>query len=169
MEDIIEITGWILLALMLGVFVGGLTRHVVVYYDNKDLNISFGVSFLMLVAILTFFSADMDGRAGTTEYYLYLMGAGVCAFASLILLIISFYNAVHYNRSILIGLVVGIFKIPFAWITIVFIFDSFCSIFLKGRKAGERLTSAFLAIFFAAILTALVNGPEVHEKKGWEQ
>ena len=160
---------WLLLASMVGVFIAGLNRSVVIYYDEDDLGISFGVTFMWVVAIGLFLAGNIESSYGETAYIICMVLSLISLVTALIFFYLNFRNAIRHNRSVGIGLLVGLFKIPFAWMGFVALLGFTTEVFSKDRDFRERIVAASCGLAMLWLLAALINGPEVHEEKGWDQ
>jgi len=84
----------------------------------------------------------------------------------LIGVILTLYNAVTYNRNILLGLLIGVCKLV---ISILLIVLSLGYLFnLNGKKMRSSNLLALVALGGIAWLwIKLANGERVYEKKDW--
>ncbi len=155
------------------VLIAGVTNNIVIWYDRRD----FYVSLLM---VLTGLIGPMIGyvffRSDTPILYTILIGSGLIVLA---LCVLTVWLSIHYNRGVVIGLIVGMFKVLIAIFTLLLIW------FMLGQKDGRRryddrgqviydpeqsrnaASTALQLGLFAGFLYLLINGERVYAKKGW--
>lgn len=160
---------WALAGAFLLLLALGLTNRVVIFYDGWDAFwavvpfISVVVSVIIAISV----SPDTHHAAHQTDGMLLpkiILAAG--GFGALTGGIVTLYNAVKYNRSAVLGLLIGVCKLIISVLLIVlslnYLFD------MNSKRVRGQNLFAFLALGGIAWLwIKLVNGKRVYEKKGW--
>lgn len=164
------------LAIALGaiaIFALSMKGKIVFYYDGRDFAWSLSPAIVAVVTGLVVWIFHEGGDAGQlTLVQICVIGLGSCVAAFGIW--VAVYNAIRYNRSLPIGLLIGVCK---TMISGLMVFSLFAN---AGRKNGrdyykntatgrrERAAAATSFAILGILWMALVNGERVYEKKGWE-
>ena len=155
--------GCILAAIGVGILVAGGSHKVVIFYDWKDMLNSFLAALFSYAAVLIFTSTPEKIPHGFNHWALTLLAA----FIGLMCLFENFKNAVHHNRSFILGLLIGAFKLVYLIFTLFFIMSQFTKLTAKNSSSQDRI-AAVIVIGISALLTkAMINGPDVYNSKGW--
>ena len=136
--------------------VAGVKNKIVIYFDVNDLLISFAPWVSLFFGV--FIANGYENK---------IIGEGIAIIgvvSALFFLVWSMKLSITYNKSIGLGLFVGIFKILSSLLAIIIFIGQLRKIF------GNR--SAFGAVvilgFFAWLGKKLINGEQVYINKGWE-
>lgn len=160
-------TGWLLLLLLSALFgflvALGVGRHVVVYYDTRDLAGSTASALLLCVGFFALKASFDETSARLTWLLVGMAAAGAGLWAG----IRSISACIVHNRSRPVGVVIGVFKIAFAGIAIAGAMASLSKATDPKEVAADRLSAALNLFLFALIAYALINGPDVYARRGW--
>lgn len=147
------------LVAFVGMLIAGATDKVVIYYDNQDFITSF-MSFGSLAIgflIAAFFEAEWIKNT-------------VIAFASLsaiYFLYNTFLLSIKYNKSLKIGVFVGIFKILASLFGTLVIASQISRIFDEKSTLKDQVIAVAIIGFLGWIGRLLINGERVYSAKGW--
>lgn len=164
------------LAIALGaiaIFALCIKGKIVFYYDGRDFAWSLSPAIVAVVTGLVVWVFHDGGDAGQlTLVQIFVIGLGSCVAAFGIWAAV--YNAIRYNRSLPVGLLIGACKIMISALMVLSLFSN------AGRKYGrdyykntatgrrERAVAAASFAILGILWMTLVNGERVYEKKGWE-
>jgi len=164
------------LAMALGaivIFALSMKGKIVFFYDGRDFAWSLSPAIVAVVTGLVVWIFHEGGDADQlTLVQICVIGLGSCVAAFGIF--VAVYNAIRYNRSFPIGLLIGTCK---TMISALMVFSLFAN---AGRKNGrdyykntatgrrERAAATTSFAILGILWMALVNGERVYEKKGWE-
>lgn len=137
------------------------SKKAVVYWDSSDLFLTTATWLVWPIVMLIGHILKINS---TLEIVL-----GVVL--SVIFLIRTFISCVTHNKSIVVGLLVGILKLFFALIG-VFLLIGFVASLKNDEQNGHFNLAGFIiwvVIFgvFRWLAHQLINGPEVYAVKGW--
>lgn len=164
------ITAAWMVAVLIGIalLIAGARKKVVIYYDAADL----GVSLLSIV--LLFSGCIVQGtQPFLSPIFSWIWEWGVSSLlyaAGSYCVFINFYNAIRYNRSVWLGLFVGVFKIAFLLLSALVVY------FMLGGKRDDEdqqpsieniLIKILIVMGLIALARAMINGPEVYKGKKW--
>lgn len=154
-----------MLVLGLGLLIAGAQNKVVIYYDWKEMLMSFLSPVLLGVALLLFksepFRTDLfNGLVYWIVSPAALLGGMGCA-------VLSFNSAIKHNRNFRLGLFVGLFKIGYAFLVVFLTMKHFGRILDHRAGLKETAPAALIVGLLVWISRAMINGPEVYERKGW--
>ena len=143
--------------------IAGMTNKVVIYFNFKDLFISFMVTGIWFVAafLVTIYSTEGQGEnLNTMQTNILYITAGI----SILCAIFTIKQSAQHNRNIPLGLLIGVFKIITG---LLFILIALGYLFGKSSSMGALIIILLLGIF-VWIAVKLINGEEVYRKKEWE-
>ena len=148
----------------------GIAGKVVFYYDTRDFVWSLCPAIILIAAFFAAFLQQGDKSAISVTQIMILVAGGVLA---LIGVVKSFRSAIHYNRSLLIGLVVGACKNLVAGFMLASLLGNwdrqhrsgYYAYNEHGRRERALARNAFAILGF--LWFGLVNGQRVYENKGW--
>lgn len=146
----------------------GASHRVVIYYDLIDFTWSFTWIISLLVAV--FLGGLLLYREGDPDPTLTGMTViGVSTVISIVSFIKVFWNSVRYNRSLPVGLIVGVFKIIFGVTFVLFLALASQSNQQQPRRRRQTnwLVAALAAFLVAVLYRSAINGPEVYARRGW--
>lgn len=157
---------WIAIALVaIGLLIAGATKSVVIYYNGKDMLNSF-LSVFLFFAVLVM--ANMKPFESDEFNWVFLwIFTPIIGLLCIYCMIMNFINSVKHNRSILLGLIIGLFKIIFISLIGVVIIDQILVITNKGNSNKIKTTSAVFLFVFIFLAHAMINGHKVYEKRNW--
>lgn len=147
----------------------GASDRVVVFYNYTDAWWSISpLVFLMGSALIAKFLAPPgSAEFGATDTEKAALAVG--AFGALIGVAFTMVNAVRYNKSILVGLPVGVGKIMISALMAVTFVGSFRAMFDSRRTARQTIGFALIVTLVGFLWKMLVNGERVYRRKGWSR
>ena len=147
---------------LLALLIAGITGTVVVFYDWKDFTVT------MFIFIAGFFGFVITGiiADGAPDYVAY-WGFGITALAVIGLSIKTMQLSILHNRSVPVGIIVGLFKVFLALFSIFFVFGKLGEISNEKSSGATKLAAIAILGIFIWVLNSLVNGKRVYEKRGW--
>lgn len=147
------------------ILIAGATNRVVIYFNTMDFIVSLAPWLTLLV---TYFLFDIYAKESVTEpsgiqNIIKYSGFIVAA----IFIVASMRISVFYNKSVGIGIIVGLFKLISALLGTVVVAAQISKLFdnktsLKGAIFAMMVISVFLWIG-----KKLINGEQVYIEKGW--
>lgn len=152
----------------IAMIIAGATKKIVIYYDIKDFFISL-VGFGLILALLIYYQdTDFESLSRVQRFFwgASLMGTGL-------FFIKSIKSSIQHNRSIVLGVIVGIFKMLMAFVGVVSLLGLIGKIFGIGEdesyssSLGAFLGLAVVLILFVWLFKSLINGEQVYLSKGW--
>jgi len=162
----LKLSAWISVFALILMVVLGLTGKVVIFYDIADAWWSIS-PFVFLIGgfIITITLAPQDGKFGGTgleQATLVLAGIG-----ALVGVFLTFSNAIKYNRSIALGLLIGLGKAFISVFMAVTFIGSFSGAISSKNSSRQAIGPTILLAIVGFLWISLVNGREVHIAKGW--
>lgn len=172
-DQTLKILVFAALSLFLILFILGTAKKIVVYYDGVDMALSMApLPLLGLTGILMAAFGpqgnnleDIKKFDDLTGLQITILILGILSFVGTI--IWSFKNSISYNRSVLGGLIIGVFKLVAAPLGLLVIFGFLDHIFDKKTSIKDAILSAIFLSFFIWLGKQLINGPAVYQRKGW--
>jgi len=161
---IVALVIFLITALVL--LVAGARRKVVIYYDFKDLGLSF-LTIVFPVIAWILFANDLFESAFFNGVVNWLVAPIFCLF-SLAFLIECFGRAIIHNRSQALGLVVGVFKLVFVFLSFLVALGQIGKILESMTPVKETIIGAIILIGLYLLMDAMVNGEDVYAEKGWK-
>ena len=148
----------------------GAAHKIVIYFDPGDLVISLMPWFTLILTIVFMqvyqpegTNIDFNALSAIQTYILYF-GTAI----SFIFLVWTIILSIKYNRSFLMGLIVGIFKLVSVLLGVLILISQVS--IMKDEKT-KRKDFWFAILVFGAFWwlgKRLINGKIVYRDKGWE-
>lgn len=140
-------------------------KRYVVYFDGSDLFVS---ALTWLVVPGTYLFVNFLGLSETFASILLILAAII----TVICFIASFVMCCHYNKSILAGLFVGIFKIIFAAFGLLLLVGMIFSAISDDRDNTNASGCLFLIFtiafgLFGLLAKCMINGNAVYQNRQW--
>ena len=150
--------------------IAGMTNKVVIYFNFKDLFISFmvtGIWFVAAILVVIYSTEGQGENLNTMQTNILYITAGI----SILCAIFTIKQSAQHNRNIPLGLLIGVFKIItgllFILIALGYLFGKSSSESENSSGMGALIIILLLGIF-VWIAVKLINGEEVYRKKEWE-
>lgn len=166
MQDLQTTIVLAVLLTFIATFIAGVSNKVVIYFDKKDLLISFMpwgslvIGLLLLMAYQHEGTVTIENLTSVQTFIAYLSIA-----SSVIFFIWSIRLSIRHNRSVMLGLLVGVFKILSALLGLLII----CSLTVDINGRENKLKETVFAILFLGVFVwlgrRLINGQEVYRVK----
>ncbi len=157
---------WVALFALILMVVLGLTGKIVIFYDIADAWWSISpLVFLIAGVIIAGTLAPKDAKLGSAvlaQATLVLAGIG-----ALVGVFLTFSNAIKYNRNIVLGLLIGLGKSFISVFMAITFVGSFSGAISSKNSSRQAIGPTILLGIVGFLWISLVNGPEVHEAKGW--
>jgi hypothetical protein len=168
-EDINKIVWIIIVLLAIGLTIAGLCNKCVIYYDAKDLGVTFLGIFLPILGIVLL-ALNVNIFDAEILNSIIRFGGGISSLlVGIWCLVKSFKYSIRHNRSIMLGLVIGIFKVAFLLFSIIAVIGYFAKVSDKKTTVREIFIVTILLLGFRAIAYAMINGERVYASKGWNE
>ncbi|MDO9451734.1 MAG: hypothetical protein Q7J29_02635 [Stagnimonas sp.] len=155
-HETISIIFWSLMVVALVLIIAGSNNKIVVFYNGLDMRLSFGSGLSLFIC-----HALLDS---TRPNYLWALFFGAIGLS---LALISVVAAIRHNRSIFLGLLVGIFKLAFSFFAVLSIFSQLSTAIDEKSSRNEAIGALAMAALIGLIAAKLINGEQVYLEKGW--
>ncbi|MEI7613563.1 MAG: lysozyme inhibitor LprI family protein [Betaproteobacteria bacterium] len=149
------------IASLVGLIFLGMTGKVVIFYDWKDFRTSLYIFFSGLLGLIL--SAIFYDDITAVWVILSLSALAIIYFS-----IQTIRLSILYNRNIIVGVIVGVFKMFMALFSILFVLGKLGDVSSKSSSGGLRVFSALVLAVFAWFLYQMINGERVYAEKGWD-
>jgi hypothetical protein len=155
-----------MVVLFITALIAGATKRVVIYYNFKD----FFISCLPAIALLpSLFFLDSISENGLTNSSAGELIPVILSFAGFIFFLgWSIKSSILYNRSIIIGLFIGMVKCITATLGIFIIIGKIAKILDETVGLKATIWAAIIVFALGWLGASLINGKEVYEQKGWD-
>ncbi len=151
-----EIIIFIVIAAFIGMLIAGATNKIVIYYDVSDLFISIAPWVILLIP-------NFLGLVEPHSFFWYVLNC-----ISVIFALWSIKLSIDYNRNLVLGLFVGIFKLSAALLGVLVVFDKLLTLEDKDSSASDTIKAMLVLAIVGWISKILINGEQVYLEKGWE-
>ncbi len=141
--------------------IAGASNKVVIYFNVKDLVISFMPWVLVLLGMIIPELAP-DALAGLELYVLY-----GCLTVAALFIIWSVRLSIFYNQNLLLGLTSGVFKVLISLVGLLIVVGQMGKIFSKDSGGKDKIIALVVFGLFFWLGKKLINGHEVYLAKGW--
>jgi hypothetical protein len=147
----------------------GASDRVVVFYNYTDAwwSVSPLVFLLGSAVVANFLAPPGSTEFASTDTEKAALAVGI--FGAVVGVAFTIVNAVRYNRSILIGLPIGLGKIMISGLMLVTFVGSFRAMFDSKRSTRQVLGFALVVMLVGFLWKMLVNGDRVYQRKGWSK
>lgn len=166
-QQMMKLTAIVTVLALLALLALGVTDNVVIFYDHKDAWWSLspvailGSCFLLATALAPP-NAKEIGTTFLEKFVLTIGGLGALLGVGVI-----FLNAIRYNRSIVLGILIGLCKAIVSLLMALTFWASFRTVMNSKATAREASVAALTIAMVGVLWHLLVNGERVYEKKGW--
>lgn len=164
-DQLATLSLWAVLGCILLLLLLAATDHVVVFYDGLDVMWSF-VPLLSLVIGYTIARSISSVDSGTSFLEILVMGVAILIAAASVLL--NYRNAIRHNRNMILGLAIGTLKMAAATFTVVSVAGQLSRLSDSESTRRKRADAMFILAVNGFVWWALVNGPRVYKKRGWQ-
>lgn len=163
----------ILIVLVVSAFISmliaGANNQIVIFFDKKDFLVSlipWGVILLGLMLVNTYEDrGSLDFKHLSVKQSLILYTS---ILLSVISLIWSIHLSIYHNRSITLGVLVGIFKVLSSLLATITLIAQIQKIFSDKSTTKDVLVAMLILGVFVWLGKKLINGEQVYLAKGWD-
>lgn len=165
MEDLQSTIMILIVVGFVGMLVAGATKKVVIYYDGGDFFISIMTwgSILAGIILVNIYSTEGAIEYSTLQeiirYGSFIMSG--------IFTILAMKLSIQHNRNIILGTIIGIFKIIASLIGIVVVVGQIYTFFSDNSNRKDTFIAMIIFGIFIWLGKQLINGEKVYENKGW--
>lgn len=164
-QDIEKIAACFFIVSVIGLLVAGACNKVVIYYDGWDLAET--ICSIVLPAIgYGLRDAQPFDTQSLNSAAQFVLGPALIVIGA-VLLVRVFWHSIRYNRSVVLGLFVGFYKIVFLLLAVFAVLGSIDKIKDRSSTRGEFRLAALVLSLVIPIAKTLINGKSVHYRKGW--
>lgn len=148
--------------------VAGAFKRVVIYYDTKDALISFAAGVFLFFAY-TVINMKIEITPSTSFGGKLFMWStvGIYCLCTIASVYYVFRYAYIHNRSALLALFIGAYKIMFIMFTALVIAAQTMKA-LEKKSSKDIALAALIISLFGFLTKIMINGQEVYEAKGWQ-
>ncbi len=139
-------------------FIAGFTNRIVIFYDWRDYfdTLMIFASIVIGALLINFFDGD-----GPMQFIV----LSATTIGSIYYCIKTLRSSIVHNSSIILGSVVGVFKILISAILAILIICKFLDLIAKNGTAATRFASTLFLGLFMYILYMFINGERVDERR----
>lgn len=163
--QLLQIGALTLISVVVLVFFLVSTRRVVFYYDRSDAMWSVAVFAIPLISVIIA-AVLMPENATADESIIPMMVVSGGLLGAAFAAVVSIWNAIRYNRSLFLGLLVGVFKVVIGLLMLLTIIGIFSNTTDRNQRLRDR---AFALAVFALIVgifwKLFVNGTDVEKRR----
>ncbi len=158
-----------ILAIYIVMLLVGMAEKVVVYFDEADLVISLMPWLILLVAIVLVLIYQPDENTPDPKKIREIQGYIWMAALSLatIFSLWSIWLSIKYNRSFLLGLPYGIFKLISILIGVLVLISQIATMKDEKTKRNQFFFAVIVSGVFIWLGKKLINGKKVYRNHGW--
>jgi len=148
--------------------IAGATNKVVIYFDKRDFFISVMPWVSVFLGWILIFAYHHGGElslsalSGIQSFIFY-----ASLFTAAVFIFLSIKLSITYNRNVILGLLVGVFKILSALLGAVVVVGQLGTIFSTKTRMKDALVATMVIGFFVWLGDKLINGEKVYRAKGW--
>jgi hypothetical protein len=164
-SDLLTIFSVVVVAIGIFLLIAGAGKKVVIYYNGADMGGSFLAVALPLVALWMLLISPFESPIFNWSFHWIV--SPITGIIGGFFVINNFKKAIKHNRSVLIGVIVGVFKILFVSLSVLAVFHQVGRITDKKSSFKGALIATIFLVVFVAVAKAMINGPQVYEAKGW--
>jgi len=148
----------------------GVSGKIVFYYNGTDLFISLLPWALMLVTLLLMSVYSQDTNIQNIENLTQIQEViGIIGGLSITLFaIVTIYLSVKYNKSIIMGIPIGIFKLLSALLGVLVLFGQIATMKDKNTNRNQFIFAMLIFGWVVWLSKKLINGKNVYIARGWE-
>lgn len=161
-----KMAGFVLLVLIaIALMVAGAKNRVVIFYDVADMA-HCALTIILPLSALTL--SSYQPFITTAFCFVWKWSLSLCAIVTgTYYLFRNFSNAIQHNRSVFLGIFIGIFKLAFLVFAFVVIYSQMGERKDRPNTFEEKLFSWAIIFCVVMLSKAMINGRAVYESKGW--
>ena len=168
MEDIQITIAIAVFAAFIITLMAGATNRIVIYFDKSDLVISLMPWATMLSAYILLHiyehneTLDFAALSGV-QMFIWYTGLVLAAIFTIWCLKLS----ITHNRSIVLGLLVGFFKLLSSLLAAIFLVGQFLKMKDEKTEMKDAIAATMAIGIVVWLINKLINGEQVYLAKGW--
>jgi len=168
MEDLQTTIAVAVVVAFIAMLIAGATNKIVIYFDGGDFLVSFMPwgSLLIGMILLNIYQhegdVDFDALSGVQSFIWY-----ASLLSSAVFFAWSMKLSITHNRSVVLGLIVGLFKILSAFLGILVLVGQVGRMFSDESSTKDALLAMLVFGVFIWLGKKLINGEQVYIAKGW--
>lgn len=167
LNQVLILSFWGILGCAVVLMLMAATNQVVVFYDGADAFWSIAPSAFLLIGSMVSTSMAPEGAEHFASTFLEKVVVGVAVLASIFAVVVNYRNAIHYNRSVVLGVMVGTLRLCISTFMALTVFGQLGKLMNSG-STRRQFNGALLVLMMVGVLWyVLINGRRVHENKGW--
>lgn len=158
--NVSTILWWLIFFGFLTILLAGITNKVVIFYDMSDLILSFS-PWIVLLLFGFIASTFNEGFIKSATIWVF------CYIIPVLIVIASIAMSIKYNRNIIVGIIVGPFKLLFSLLGIMAFVNYLHSWFDDKRSLKNFIVAGIIFAITGWLTKKLLNGEQVYLAKGW--
>jgi len=169
MEDLQTTIAVAVVIAFISTLIAGATNKIVIYFNVGDFLVSFmpwGSIFIGLILVNLYQhegKVDFNALSGIQSFIWYASLS-----LSVVFFIWSMKLSVTHNRSLVLGLFVGLFKILSALLGVLVLISQINQMFSDNSSTKNDLLAMLVFGVFIWLGNKLINGEQVYLEKGWD-
>lgn len=104
----------------------------------------------------------------TGKSFLEILVMGVAILIAAASVLLNYRNAIRHNRNMILGLAIGTLKMAAATFTVLSVAGQLSRLSDSENTRRKRADAMFILVVIGFVWWALVNGPRVYKKRGWQ-
>lgn len=164
-SDMVTVMWLVVAAIGIGLLIAGASNRVVIYYNGKEMAVSFLAVALPIIAASMFDSAPFE--SSLFNWIFHWIASPITGIIGIFCLALNFQQAIKHNRNIFLGVFVGAFKLVFVTLTFLVVMEQTSRMMDKKSSFKDAAVAAIILAATVAIAKAMINGPKTYEAKGW--
>lgn len=167
LSQVLVLSFWGVLGCAVVLMLLAATNQVVVFYDGADAFWSIAPIAFLSIGLMVSASLTPEGAEQFASTFLEKVAIGLAVVASAFAAVVSYRNAIHYNRSVVLGLMVGTLKLCVSTFMVLTVFGQLGKLMDPGSTRRQFNGALLIFMMIGVLWYVLINGRRVHVNKGW--
>ena len=159
---------WGLLGATALLLVLGATNRVVIFYDSADAWWSIAPFLAIVVGYLVVRSLAPSGDSEFASTFIQKAAVLAAILVAALAALVNYRNAIHHNRSLLLGIIVGTLKLAIAVFMAATVMGQLNRLMDSGSTRRQVGGALLILALIGVLWRVLVNGQRVYERRGWQ-